>query len=237
MNVRRATRATPVVVVVAVTAALVATLAFRSVGEQIFTPSPNTAKVTINSSDSLRVSFIGDSIDAGFYASDQHRGFHSLVVDDWRTSGPVADFPMRALAGGTAADVLTNRELPADQQLYIVELGTNDASRVDYHQFRNDYSELLNRLLASSDDPALVCLGVWRPKVNAETFDLIIKDQCEIRGGVFVGLSDLAGNELLKGPAGIITPNGMSDDFHPNDLGHREIADRVLAAIDIEREG
>ena len=82
-----------------------------------------------------------------------------------------------------------------------------------------------------------MCLGVWRPKKNAETFDTIIKDLCEVRGGVFVSISDLAEDASLKGPEGVPAYGGLSDAFHPNDRGHRMIADRIMELIRREQAG
>ena len=82
-----------------------------------------------------------------------------------------------------------------------------------------------------------MCVGVWRPKKNAETFDTIIKDLCEVRGGVFVSISDLAEDASLKGPEGVATFGGLSDAFHPNDRGHRMIADRIMEVIRVNRQG
>ena len=199
--------------------------------------SPNVADVRLGGGDSLKVSFVGDSIDLGFYATDPGLGFHALVVNEWRNTGPVADFPMKALVGGTARDVLKNSDLPDHQNLLVVELGTNDVVRVDRHDFRAEYATVLDRLQGNSPSAALVCLGAWRPKTSGGIFDLIIKDLCEIRGGVFVPLSDLAADQSLRGPANAVTFGGPSDDFHPNNEGHRKIADRVLAAIRVYRGG
>jgi lysophospholipase L1-like esterase len=197
--------------------------------------SPNVVELTIGKGEALRVGFVGDSIDAGLYASEKRLGFHGLMVDEWRKSGPVADYAIENMIGGTARDALRNPQFPAHQQLYVVELGTNDYSRVNYRDFRTEYDELLDRLRSTSPDAALVCLGVWRPKKNAETFDTIIRDLCEVRGGVFVGLSDLAEDASLKGPEGVPAFGGLSDGFHPNDRGHRLIADRIMEVIRLNR--
>jgi acyl-CoA thioesterase I len=199
--------------------------------------SPNVVELNMRKGEALRVSFVGDSIDAGYYASDESLGFHGLVVGEWRKSGPVADYPMNHMIGGTAGDALRNPTYPKDQQLYVVELGTNDAPRVNYRELRTQYDTLLDRIRASSPDAALVCVGLWRPKKNADTFDTIIKDLCEVRGGVFVRISDLAANDSLKGPAGVPAFGGLSDSFHPNDLGHKLIADRILDVVRLNREG
>ena len=201
------------------------------------TTSPNVVELTIGKGESLRVSFVGDSIDAGLYASQKSLGFHGLMVDEWRKSGPVADSAIEDMIGGTARDALKNPQYPEDQQLYVVELGTNDYSRVNYREFRTEYKTLLDRIYSTSPNAALVCLGVWRPKKNAETFDTIIKDLCEVRGGVFLSISDLAEDASLKGPEGVPAYGGLSDSFHPNDRGHRMIADRILEFIRLNRQG
>jgi lysophospholipase L1-like esterase len=192
--------------------------------------------LTINKGEPLRVTFVGDSIDYGLSATEQTLGFHQLVVAEWRTNGPVADEKWNSI-GGTTADVLTAPDFPRDQQLYIVQLGTNDATLVDYRLFRTQYDQLLDRIRNASPDAALLCIGTWRSTEIANTFDTIIKDLCEIRGGVFRSISDLSMDEQLRGPAGVSTFFGFSDDFHPNDRGHRKIADRVLDAIEVNRQG
>ena len=102
--------------------------------------SPNAVELTIGNGESLRVSFVGDSIDAGLYASEKSLGFHGLMVDEWRKSGPVADSAIEDMIGGTARDALRNPQYPEDQQLYVVELGTNDYARVNYREFRTEYN-------------------------------------------------------------------------------------------------
>jgi acyl-CoA thioesterase-1 len=243
MIVTRLRKTSLVVVVVTLLVAAGLAITYLSFSESVAagkkTPimSPNVVELNIPKGEALGVTFVGDSIDAGYYATDQSLGFHGLVVGEWRKGGPVADYPMTHMIGGTAGDALRNPEYPADQQLYVVELGTNDATRVNYREFRTQYDTLLDRIRSSSPDAALMCIGLWRPKKNAYTFDTIIKDLCEVRGGVFVSISDLAANDSLKGPEGVATFAGLSDAFHPNNLGHKMIADRILDVIRLNREG
>ena len=39
------------------------------------------AEVVVGPGEALRVTYIGDSLDAGLYATDRLRGFHSLMVN------------------------------------------------------------------------------------------------------------------------------------------------------------
>jgi acyl-CoA thioesterase-1 len=225
-----------VVVVLSILITLALTLAYLAFNRSPPIVSQNKIELTLNKGESLRVSFVGDSIDYGLFASEKTLRFHELMVEEWRKNGLVAD-ESENMIGGTVAAALTTPDFPRAQQLYVVELGTNDATRVNYRDFRTQYARLLDRIRTASPDAALVCVGVWRPKELADTFDTIIKDLCEVRGGVFRAISDLAEDEHLRGPAGVPTFEGRSDAFHPNNRGHRMIADRVLDAISVNRQG
>jgi acyl-CoA thioesterase I len=227
---------TGVVVVLSILVILALTLAYFTVKRYPPIVSQNRIELILDKGEPLQVSFVGDSLDYGLFASKKTLGFHELMVEEWRKDGSVADESENTI-GGTAAGALTTPNFPRDQQLYVVELGTNDARLVDYRDFRTQYARLLDRIRNASPDAALVCVGVWRPKEIADTFDTIIKDLCEVRGGVFRALRDLAEDEDLRGPAGVATFGGKSDAFHPNDRGHRMIADRVLDAISVNRQG
>lgn len=202
------------------------------------TPAPeNTvrARATVPTGEPFRVAFIGDSLDAGLYATDRRRGFHPLMVDVWRSGGTVVDTPLNSL-GGTAEKALRNNELPGGQHLIVVELGTNDVMRTDHSTFRRDYEQLVDRLVAASPGAGLLCVGPWRPREAARRFEIIIKDTCEVRGGAFRSISDLAENEDLRGPEDEPTEFGRSDAFHPNDRGHRAIAERLIGAVAVDRQ-
>lgn len=198
--------------------------------------NPFKAEVTVAEGEPMLVTFVGDSLDHGLYATTPSDGFHQLVVENWRKGGPVADNPLNSL-GGTAQRALQNPDIPRDQNLYVVELGTNDATETSHRAFRQDYGELLNRIKAASPDAALLCIGAWRPKEVAVRFDTIIKDLCEARGGVFRSISDISENAEMKGPEGLPTFNGPSDAFHANNRGHLAVANRVLDAVVVNRQG
>lgn len=193
------------------------------------------AEVRVAAGAPLRVAFVGDSLDYGLYATQPDRGFHQLMVQAWRAHGPVEDTPLDSL-GGTVQNALGNTDIPKDQDLVVVELGTNDVARASHRTFRQDYETLLGRIRDASPDAALVCIGPWRPGDSASRFDTIIKDLCEAQKGVFRSISDISENASMKGPADLPTFGGASDDFHPNDRGHRAIADRMLGAVVVQRD-
>jgi acyl-CoA thioesterase-1 len=130
----------------------------------------------------------------------------------------------------------------------IVEVGTNDwlgygrrgaSAPTPAMAFAQRYVELLSRVVPVTSAARLVCLGVWgagdgsnRLALAPADYDEIIEAACAARGGRYVSLSSLYRDATCRGPAGVATPFGVSDDVHPNDRGHREIAAVVSAAVD-----
>ena len=59
----------------------------------------------------------------------------------------------------------------------------------------------------------------------------VIETECLSRGGTFRKMSDIFADPSSRGPAGLVKYGGVSDDFHPNDLGYERISERLLGAI------
>lgn len=238
MNAIRSWLTVPVLaVVLSVLLACVAVAGYALAESAAMAPDRSRVAVSVPEGDPLRVTFLGDSLTVGLHASEPRSGFSQRMVQAWRADGAVLDNPRDSLVGGTVADALRNPNLPSDQHLYVVELGTNDVVRTDHGTFRSDYEQLLDRIRVASPDAGLLCVGLWRPTDVASRFDTIIADLCEARGGAFRSLSGVRADPGFLGPAGEDTYFGPSDDFHPNDHGHREIAARLLGAVSMSRAG
>lgn len=76
-----------------------------------------------------------------------------------------------------------------------------------------------------------MCIGAWQNNDGAKAYDSTIAGQCRSAGGTFVPITDIFVDPTNRGSAGRSVFGGVSDDFHPNDRGHRSIADNVLAAL------
>lgn len=220
--------------IAAVVAVLAATVVYIRLGSGSPPPTDARIELRLDADEALQVSFLGDSLDHGLSATAQELGFRPLVTAAWGKSGRVEEHKANRI-GGTVGEALLGPAFPADQHLYIVELGTNDTPQVDLRTFRDRYRELLDRIVAASPNTSLLCLGLWRPIETARSFDTVIADLCGSRGGIFRPLFDLAEDPRMRGPAGLPTFSGTSDNFHPNDLGHRSIADRVLDTVTVKR--
>ncbi|WP_307486005.1 SGNH/GDSL hydrolase family protein [Microbacterium trichothecenolyticum] len=190
------------------------------------TARPGTALVQRDGAGVVRMLVAGDSLAAGFFASEKALGFTTLVAD---AVGPV-EMTTAAYAHQTLTTVAAITDVPDDLGLAVIELGTNDVGLptplVDFEQ---NYAGLLDRVRVSSPTAALVCVGTWTSDGGA--YDEVIARACGERGGIYVGLADAFADPANHGPAGRETFAGEGDDFHPNDAGHRAIAERILLAL------
>ncbi len=193
------------------------------------TPTPTTPgllRIPSDAAGNARVLITGDSLAAGFFASTEAQGFSSLVAGALGRVTPTTV----SRAHETLSTVAGVTEVPADLDLAVVELGTNDVGiPTPLADFEAQYAELVGRIRTSSPDAAIVCAGTWT--ADGAAYDAIIAGVCTANAGRYVSLADLFAMPDMHGPAGRDTFAGAGDDFHPNDAGHRAIADAVLAVL------
>ncbi|MBC7633542.1 SGNH/GDSL hydrolase family protein [Aeromicrobium sp.] len=177
----------------------------------------------------MRVLFVGDSLTGAYFASVEENGFQSEVIRALTDSGGHVEAIGASRAGASLTTVASITDVPSGLHLAVVELGTNDVgARTSLINFRVQYAKLLERIRLTSPAAALVCLGVWQ---TSGSYDVIIEDECIRARGAYRGLRDLYTKTSLHAAAGSPTFQGPADGFHPNDAGHRAIADRVLKAL------
>lgn len=199
------------------------------------TPAVQPLPVTRPADGPLRVLFAGDSLTGGLYASTQQNAYKWLMLSALENGGPVREFNT-AVTGGTAVDVSGKYTVPAGLNVAVVELGTNDRGKnTPIPEFTAAYESLLTRITSGSPGVALVCAGIWETAPGGSTglYNGVIDKECSGHGGRFVSLTPIYAKGDAIGPAGKPAFGGTSDDFHPNDTGHREIADALLAPISV----
>jgi acyl-CoA thioesterase-1 len=177
----------------------------------------------------VRIMFIGDSLAAGYFATTRAAGFSELTIAALREIGQVEPVTASKAGGNVKAGSIV--DLPQDVDVVVVELGTNDSLHTLPHTFARQYGGLLRRIRETSPSARLVCLGLWRERWRAWPYDAAIRSQARRHDATFVPLTDTYRDSATRGPAGIAVENGQSDTFHPNDHGHRAIADRLLASL------
>ncbi|MDF2047259.1 SGNH/GDSL hydrolase family protein [Microbacterium sp. Kw_RZR3] len=193
------------------------------------TPSTSTSgllRIPRDAKGNARLLITGDSLAAGFFASTEAQGFSSLVTGALGRVTPTTV----SRAHQTLSTVAGVTEVPPDLDLAVIELGTNDVGiPTPLADFEAQYGDLLGRIRTSSPDAALVCLGTWT--ADGAAYDETIARVCAANAGRYVSLAGLFALPELHGPDGRDTFAGPGDDFHPNDAGHRAIADAVLGVL------
>lgn len=176
----------------------------------------------------IRALFVGDSLAAGYFATSKEAGFRELLVKQW---GDV-ELTRAEIAHQDLATVSQIVDVPDGLHIAVVELGTNDITKeTPLDEFRAQYADLLGSIQGKSPDVAIVCAGTWNTRGGQ--YDRIIREQCQAHDGQYVRLSGLFLSPALRGPAGVETPFGESDNFHPNDKGHEAIAEAIGKRLNI----
>jgi acyl-CoA thioesterase I len=184
----------------------------------------------------LRVLFIGASVTQGWFASTKERTYTALVAKGLAGGRRVR---VRMLARpGITAEQAADWDLNVPSDVVVVQIATNDfAKDVPVDRYSAAYAELLDRLRTASPKAELICMGAWsdptqKNRLGAEVidYDLAARTQCEAAHGHYVDISAAYLDMHNHGPAGRPTYQGPGDIFHPNDAGHAELAELVLAA-------
>jgi acyl-CoA thioesterase I len=186
-----------------------------------------------------RILFVGASLTEGWYASTKDRTYTALVANG---VGDGRRLHVLTLAhpGATAEDV-AHWDLRITSDYLVLQVATNDFVRdVPVDVYAASYADVLDQLRAASPRAELVCLGAWldptsvnRLGVAAVDYDVATRTACGEEGARYVDLSAAYLDPLNHGPAGRQTYHGPGDLYHPNDRGHAEIADLVLAGDDV----
>jgi lysophospholipase L1-like esterase len=198
--------------------------------EQTYDAAPTYVPLTVSRQPNgvARILMTGDSLSGGFYASTPDKAFTEIVAT---TLGNVEETDVSLLQGELIVVGRVNT-VPENLNLAVIELGTNDVGRTDIALFATQYQTLIDRITTTSPDVALVCAGVWRTDGNS--YDRVIESICEAAGGRFLQMGGLFRQSGARGPAGVEGYRGLSDEFHPNDLGHALIAESILRIIGLD---
>lgn len=156
-------------------------------------------------------------------------------MSDLEDRGAVVDPLVVGHAGSGTAEVLKWR-LEGSPDAMVLQIATNDFGRgLTLQQYRRNYVAILAGLRALGPSAKLLCLGGWRsPKevnqvgVTGAQFDAVTLTVCNEAKGRFVALSQLYDDPANHGPKGRGTFKGPADYFHPNDRGHKAIADLIV---------
>lgn len=181
--------------------------------------------------ESLVIGFLGGSITQGSLSSTPKTCYAYLVYEWWKKSFPNAAFSfVNGGIGGTTShyggarawkDVLCYRP-----DIVTVDFSVNDDAN---EFFEETYEGMLRRLLAAPSDLAVVVLNnvFYDTGKNAQNYHNRIADHYGIP---HVSIKDTVYPDVESGK--IVRADITPDNLHPNDKGHRLVADEICKLLD-----
>lgn len=181
--------------------------------------------------ESLVIGFLGGSITQGSLSSTPKTCYAYLVYEWWKKSFPNAAFSfVNGGIGGTTShyggarawkDVLCYRP-----DIVTVDFSVNDDAN---EFFEETYEGMLRRLLAAPSAPAVVVLNnvFYDTGKNAQDYHNRIADHYGIP---HVSIKDTVYPDVESGK--IVRADITPDNLHPNDKGHRLVADEICKLLD-----
>lgn len=181
--------------------------------------------------ESLVIGFLGGSITQGSLSSTPKNCYAYLVYEWWKKSFPNATFSfVNGGIGGTTShyggarawkDVLCYRP-----DIVTVDFSVNDDAN---EFFEETYEGMLRRLLAAPSAPAVVVLNnvFYDTGKNAQDYHNRIADHYGIP---HVSIKDTVYPDVESGK--IVRADITPDNLHPNDKGHRLVADEICKLLD-----
>ena len=181
--------------------------------------------------ESLVIGFLGGSITQGSLSSTPKTCYAYLVYEWWKKSFPNAEFSfVNGGIGGTTShyggarawkDVLCYRP-----DIVTVDFSVNDDAN---EFFEETYEGTLRRLLMAPSAPAVVVLNnvFYDTGKNAQDYHNRIADHYGIP---YVSIKDTIYPDVESGK--IVRTDITPDNLHPNDKGHRLVADEICKLLD-----
>lgn len=181
--------------------------------------------------ESLVIGFLGGSITQGSLSSTPKTCYAYLVYEWWKKSFPNAAFSfVNGGIGGTTShyggarawkDVLCYRP-----DIVTVDFSVNDDAN---EFFEETYEGTLRRLLAAPSAPAVVVQNnvFYDTGKNAQDYHNRIADHYGIP---HVSIKDTIFPDVESGK--IVRADITPDNLHPNDKGHRLVADEICKLLD-----
>ncbi|MGH0588852.1 SGNH/GDSL hydrolase family protein [Bacillus mycoides] len=186
---------------------------------------------------------MGDSLSDGFFASTEDKKFTQVFADKINkeigykvTVGGVSGY------GGTSSNGLKGVEKinSQDPDLITLEYGTNDSDphkNVSVEQFEENMNAMIDVLTKNENKkPKIIMVTTWNQGDKSIPYDNVIKKIAKEKGFPVADISDIWKNPDNKGPKGVDTFKGKSDDWHPNDKGMQQIAERIFKVYEKEFE-
>lgn len=180
--------------------------------------------------DLLTIAFLGGSITQGALATAERYTYAARVYSWFAQTFPNSVFSYINRGVGGTDSLFGNARAAADvlsvwPDMIFVDFSVNDSAD-DLH--RETYEGLLRRLLKAPSSPAVVALGNARYD-DGTTAEPVHRPLCDYYGIPYVSVADQILPRILSGEYRWqdLSPDGL----HPNDLGHRLLAEAVIQTL------
>ncbi|QDP41442.1 SGNH/GDSL hydrolase family protein [Radiobacillus deserti] len=184
---------------------------------------------------------IGDSIAEGWHATSENKSYIDVFTALIEKKGMnVVTKPGIRMAGEglkTAAFPNLPTIIRSKPDLVTIEFGTNDSMKTKDtyappEQFKMLLWQLVEHLQNSPTHPTILLVTTWNRGKHSTVYDQIIIDIGNAKNIPVANIQSVWKNRTdTKGPSGKQTFNGTSDQWHPNNKGHQEIANIMYKAI------
>ncbi len=171
------------------------------------------------------VLFLGDSITAGYGLEPEH-AFPALLDARLDSMGIDAVLINAGLSGETSAGGLRRVDwlLQRPVDVLVLELGGNDGLRgVDLQSTRNNLQGIIDQVRAKNPETVLVVAGMMIPPNlgpdYTQSFAAMYPELADSNDAILIPF-------LLDGIGGVESLM-QRDQIHPNEAGHRAVADLV----------
>ena len=181
--------------------------------------------------EAITVGFLGGSITQGCLSSTPETCYAYLVYEWWKGKFPQSEIAfINAGIGGTTSQFgvarVDDHLLKYDPDFVLIEFAVNDDNT---EFFEETYEGLVRRTLSDKCDPAVMLMNnvKYDDGLNAEEMHLKVAKAYELP---MVSMKSTIWPEVEAGriPNREITP----DDLHPNDEGHKLVAQVIITFLE-----
>lgn len=194
----------------------------------------------------VKVTFFGDSITLGanstsIYVAPNQPGYADLVMAYLNTKFPSTFEYRNNSVGGwntfNAVSALSYRVLDKKSDLIVLGFGMNDSGGITAEQFKSNMKKIIADIRAYDKTVPILLISstVANPESSIQKQDLLAQHLAELREiekeNTNIALVDVTSTwqkMLINKNYLDVTGNGLN---HPNDFGHRIIAESVLTKI------
>lgn len=171
-----------------------------------------------------RIVFLGDSLTEGYGVKKQN-SYPELIQKELKTKNKTVQITNASVSGSTTASLMSRLkwQLKNKPDIILIALGANDGLRgFKIEVIKKNLSAAI--VLAQKNDIKVILAGMQMPPNYGKTYTVQFKQ-------IFAELAKEHNIKLipflLEGVAGQKSMN-QSDGIHPNEEGHKKIAQTVL---------